>query len=108
MAERRTKACSSLIFERLCQAGGGFGNVGRALSHRNYRVYISGNSIQLTGTWLQRVSCGWLAWTLTHSGAWLGLISMAEFLPVLFLAPLAGVMRGPTRRVLMLPVHAPL
>ena len=52
-----------MAFERLRQAGGGLGNVARALSHRNYRVHISGNSIQLTGTWLQRVSCGWLAWT---------------------------------------------
>jgi predicted MFS family arabinose efflux permease len=88
-----------LAFERLRQAGGGLGNVGRALSHRNYRVYISGNSIQLTGTWLQRVSCGWLAWTLTHSGAWLGIMSMAEFLPVLFVAPLAGVMADRRDRV---------
>ena len=88
-----------MAFERLRQAGGGLGNVGRALSHRNYRVYISGNSIQLTGTWLQRVSCGWLAWTLTHSGAWLGIMSMAEFLPVLFVAPLAGVMADSHDRV---------
>jgi predicted MFS family arabinose efflux permease len=88
-----------LAFESLRQAGGGLGNVGRALSHRNYRVYISGNAIQLTGTWLQRVSCGWLAWTLTHSGAWLGIMSMAEFLPVLFVAPLAGVMADRRDRV---------
>jgi predicted MFS family arabinose efflux permease len=88
-----------LAFERLRQAGGGLGNVVRALSHRNYRVYISGNAIQLTGTWLQRVSCGWLAWTLTHSGAWLGIMSMAEFLPVLFVAPLAGVMADRRDRV---------
>ncbi|HWB51152.1 MAG TPA: MFS transporter [Stellaceae bacterium] len=88
-----------MAFERLRQALGGLGNVGRALSHRNYRVYISGNSIQLTGTWLQRVSCGWLAWTLTHSGAWLGIMSMAEFLPVMFVAPLAGVMADRHDRV---------
>ena len=88
-----------MTFERLRQAAGGFGNVARALAHRNYRVYISGNAIQLTGTWLQRVSCGWLAWTLTHSGAWLGIMSMAEFLPVLFLAPLAGVMADRRDRV---------
>lgn len=88
-----------MSFERLRQATGGWDNVARALSHRNYRVYISGNAIQLTGTWLQRVSGGWLAWTLTHSGTWLGLMSMAEFLPVLFLAPLAGVMADRRDRV---------
>jgi len=88
-----------LAFDRPRQARSGFGNVALALSHRNYRVYISGNAIQLTGTWLQRVSCGWLAWTLTHSGAWLGLMSLAEFLPVLFLGPLAGVMADSRDRV---------
>src|SRR6202020_1043660 len=60
---------------------------------------ISGNAIQLIGTWMQRVSGGWLAWTLTHSGTWLGLMSMAEFLPVLFLAPIAGVMADRRDRV---------
>ena len=69
------------------------------LSHRNYRVYISGNAIQLIGTWMQRVSAGWLTWTLTHSGAWLGLMSMAEFLPVLFVSPLAGVLADRRDRV---------
>jgi predicted MFS family arabinose efflux permease len=93
-----------LAFERLRQATGGLGNVARALSHRNYRIYISGNAIQLTGTWLQRVSCGWLAWTLTHSGAWLGLMSMGEFLPVLFVAPLAGVMADRRDRVTIIRV----
>lgn len=88
-----------LAFERLRQAAGGFGNVALALSHRNYRVYISGNAVQLVGTWMQRVSGGWLAWTLTHSGAWLGMMSMAEFLPVLFIAPLAGVMADRRDRV---------
>lgn len=81
------------------QAAGGFGNIARALSHRNYRVYISGNAIQLVGTWMQRVSVGWLTWTLTHSGTWLGLMSMAEFLPVLFVSPLAGVLADRRDRV---------
>src|ERR1051326_8333948 len=45
-----------------------FGNVAPAFAHRNYRIYVSGNAVGLIGTWLQRVSVGWLAWTLTHSG----------------------------------------
>src|SRR5204862_263282 len=69
-----------------------FGNVAPACAHRNYRIYVSGNAVGLIGTWLQRVSVGWLAWTLTHSGAWLGIMSMAEFFPVVFLSPLAGVL----------------
>jgi predicted MFS family arabinose efflux permease len=81
-----------VVFDRLRLAAAGFGNVGLAFAHRNYRVYVSGNSIGLIGTWLQRVSVGWLAWTLTHSGTWLGIMSMAEFFPVVFLSPLAGVL----------------
>jgi predicted MFS family arabinose efflux permease len=88
-----------LAFERLRRAVGGFGNIAHALSHRNYRVYISGNAIQLIGTWMQRVSVGWLTWTLTHSGAWLGFMSMAEFLPVLVISPLAGVLADRKDRV---------
>jgi predicted MFS family arabinose efflux permease len=88
-----------LAFERLRPASGGLGNVARALAHRNYRVYISGNAIQLVGTWMQRVSVGWLTWTLTHSGTWLGIMSMAEFLPVLFVSPLAGVLADRKDRV---------
>jgi predicted MFS family arabinose efflux permease len=81
----------SLALDRLRLAAG-IGNVAPAFAHRNYRVYVSGNAIGLIGTWLQRVSVGWLAWTLTHSGAWLGIMSMAEFFPVVFLSPLAGVL----------------
>src|ERR1700722_6400774 len=79
--------------------GGGFGNVAPAFRHRNYRVYITGNSISLIGWWLQKVAVGWLAWTLTHSGAWLGLVSLADFLPVLVLSPFAGVLADRRDRV---------
>jgi predicted MFS family arabinose efflux permease len=81
------------------QTPGGLGNVARAFAHRNYRIYVSGNSVSLIGWWLERVAVGWLTWTLTHSGAWLGLISLADFLPVLFLAPLAGVLADRCDRV---------
>ena len=79
--------------------GGGVGNIARAFTHRNYRVYVAGNSISLIGWWLQRVAVGWLAWTLTHSGTWLGLVSLADFLPVLVLAPFAGVLADRRDRV---------
>ncbi|MGA7259350.1 MAG: MFS transporter [Stellaceae bacterium] len=78
---------------------GGLGNIARAFAHRNYLVYVSGNSTSLIGWWLERVAVGWLTWTMTHSGAWLGLISLADFLPVLFLAPFAGVLADRRDRV---------
>jgi MFS family permease len=88
-----------LAFERLRRPSGGIDNISRAFSHRNYRIYTSGNGVSLVGTWLQRVAVGWLTWTLTHSGAWLGLVSLADFLPVLFLSPLAGVLADRHDRV---------
>src|SRR5581483_6723232 len=70
-----------------------------AFSPRNYRVYTTGNGISLVGTWLQRVAVGWLTWTLTHSGTWLGVVSLADFLPVLFISPLAGALADRANRV---------
>ena len=53
----------------------------------------------LTGVWMQRVAVGWLAWSLTHSGTWLGIVAMAEFFPVVFLSPLAGAIADRRDRV---------
>jgi predicted MFS family arabinose efflux permease len=75
------------------------GNAALALTHRNYRIYAGGNAISLIGIWMQRVSVGWLAWTLAHSGTWLGIMSMAEFFPVVFLSPLAGALADRRDRV---------
>jgi MFS family permease len=78
---------------------GGVSNATRAFAHRNYRIYAGGNAVSLIGIWMQRVSVGWLAWTLTHSGTWLGVMSMAEFFPVVFLSPLAGALADRRDRV---------
>jgi len=77
----------------------GLGNVVLAFSHRNYRIYAGGNAVSLVGIWMQRVAVGWLAWTLTHSGTWLGVMSMAEFFPVVFLSPIAGALADRRDRV---------
>jgi len=62
------------------------------LGNRNFAVFTAGNGVSLIGNWVQRVAIGWLTWELTHSAAWLGAVSMAEFLPVIFLAPVTGVL----------------
>lgn len=70
----------------------GLRQIGKALSHRNYRAYTIGNSISLIGTWMQRVAVGWLAWQLTHSGTWLGLVAFADLFPTVLMSPLAGAL----------------
>jgi MFS family permease len=62
-----------------------------ALSVPNYRRYIGGQSISLTGTWMQMTAQSWLVLTLTHSATALGLIIALQTLPVLLLAPYGGV-----------------
>jgi MFS family permease len=71
---------------------GGLGNVAAALSQTGYRRFVIANIVSLSGTWLQRIAVGWLAWELTHSAAWLGLMAMADLIPPLFLAPLTGAL----------------
>jgi predicted MFS family arabinose efflux permease len=73
-------------------SGYGYRNIVRALSNRNYRIYSIGNFTSLCGTWLQRIAVGWLAWQLTHSGTWLGLVSFADLFPTVILSPYAGAL----------------
>jgi MFS family permease len=68
-----------------------FSAVRETLSNRNFRIFTAGNAISLLGTWVQRLAVGYLTWELTKSGAWLGAVAMAEFIPVIVLAPITGV-----------------
>ena len=68
-----------------------FSTIQKAFSVRNFFIYTAANGISLIGMWAQRLSVGWLIWDLTESATWLGAIAMAEFLPILFLTPLGGV-----------------
>ena len=70
-----------------------------ALANPNYRSYAIGSFASHLGTWVQRVAVGWLAWELTESGFWLGLIAFADLAPTVFLAPIAGVMADRVNRL---------
>lgn len=63
----------------------------RVLGQRNFATYLIGSAFSLHGLWIQRVAIGWLAWQLTESEAWLGLLALAELLPVVLLGPIFGV-----------------
>ncbi|MCP4330659.1 MAG: MFS transporter [Alphaproteobacteria bacterium] len=68
-----------------------FRRVARVFENRNYRIYTTGFGISLVGTWMQRISVGWLTWELTESGTWLGLMAFASLFPATLIGPLAGV-----------------
>ncbi len=63
----------------------------RALAHRNYRLFFSGQSLSLIGTWMTRIATGWLVYRLTGSAWMLGFIGFLGQIPTFLLGPLAGV-----------------
>lgn len=68
-----------------------FSAIQETMSNRNFRIFTAGNAVSLLGTWVQRMAVGYLTWELTKSGTWLGAVALAEFIPVLVLAPIIGV-----------------
>jgi len=63
----------------------------RALRHRNFQLFVGGQSISLIGTWMTRVATGWLVYRLTGSALLLGTVSFCGQIPTFLLAPFAGV-----------------
>ncbi len=74
-----------------------------ALRHRNFRLFVVGQGISLVGYWMQSVAQGWLVYRLEGRPLDLGKVAVAGYLPILCLAPFAGVVadRLPRRRVLL-------
>jgi len=62
-----------------------------ALRNRNFRLYLSGQTVSQAGTWMQTVGQAWLVLHLTDSGTALGLVIALQALPVLLFAPLGGL-----------------
>lgn len=62
-----------------------------ALRHRNFRRYVIGQAISLSGFWMQSVAQAWLVYRLSGSELALGGVAFASTLPVPLLAPFAGV-----------------
>jgi MFS family permease len=64
----------------------------RALRHRNYRLFFSGQTVSLVGTWITRIATSWLVYRLTHSVFLLGVVGFFGQIPTLLLAPFTGVL----------------
>jgi predicted MFS family arabinose efflux permease len=76
-----------------------------SLTVPNYRRYFAGQIVSLTGNWMQMVAEAWLVLKLTHSGADVGITTGLQFLPMLLLGALGGVLIDRVRdkrRLLML------
>jgi len=63
----------------------------RALRHRNFQFFFSGQLISLIGTWMQSVAQSWLVYRITGSSLLLGSVGFAGQIPVFLVAPLGGI-----------------
>jgi MFS family permease len=75
----------------------------RALRHRNYRLFFTGQGLSLIGTWAQQVAMSWLTWRLTESAVLLGVVAFCANVGMLGLGPFVGVLvdRVNRRRALL-------
>ena len=63
-----------------------------ALAVRNYRIWMAGAFVSNIGTWMQRVAQDWFVLELSHgSGVAVGITTALQFLPMLLLSPVGGL-----------------
>jgi MFS family permease len=81
----------------------GIGAAFEALGERNYRVYFLGQCISASGPWMQAAAVAWLALDLTGSPLTMGVIATLQFLPVLPLSLVGGMLadRFPKRDLML-------
>jgi MFS family permease len=81
----------------------GFANTFRALRNRNYRLFYFGQTISLSGTWMQTIAQAWLVLQITNSKVALGTVTMLQFLPITIFVLFAGVIadRVPKRNFIL-------
>ncbi len=75
----------------------------RALRSGAFRRYYAGQAVSVLGTWIQSVALMWLAYRLSGSTVFTGLVGFLNSIPYLVLSPFAGVLgdRMDRRRILL-------
>ena len=63
-----------------------------ALQFRDFRIYLIGNIFALNGLWMQRLTIGWIAWDMTGSASFVGLVAFVNFAPTIVAGPFFGVL----------------
>ncbi len=75
------------------------GALGRALSHREARLFFSASLISWTGLWVHRIGVTWLAWEMTRSSFWVGMVAFCDLAPAVVFSPIAGAIADRMDRV---------
>ena len=90
-----------------------FGALGRALSHRDARLFFLASVVSWTGLWVHRIAIAWLAWEMTRSAFWVGMVAFCDLAPAVVFSPLAGAIADPyikalnsMPRVILAPIFA--
>lgn len=78
-----------------------------AFAHRPFRRVFAGTFSSNIGTWMQNVILIALAYDLTDSSTFIGIVTFAQLGPMLFLSPIGGAIADRVnRRVLMITIAA--
>lgn len=75
----------------------------RALASPNFRRYYVGQAVSVVGSWVQSLALVWLAYGMSGSTWFTGLVGFLNSIPYLVLSPFAGVLgdRLDRRRILL-------
>ncbi len=70
----------------------------------NFRTYIMGQGVSLTGTFMQQMALQWYIWDVTADTRWVGVVAAVSFAPAFFLMPFTGPIadRVDRRKVLII------
>jgi MFS family permease len=58
--------------------------------HRDFRIFWTGQTLSLVGSWMQTMAVGWLSLQLSNSAFVVGLVASAGALPIVLLSMHAG------------------
>ncbi|MBK1658246.1 MFS transporter [Paracraurococcus ruber] len=75
------------------------GALGRALSHRDARLFFAASLVSWTGLWVHRIAVSWLAWEMTRSAFWVGMVAFCDLAPAVLFSPIAGAVADRMDRV---------
>lgn len=77
--------------DAIVPAGPGLRHVVGMLAMRPFGPYLAAHFLAGLAIWINRIAVGWVAWQLTESATWLGIIAFVRLGPALIGAPLGGV-----------------
>lgn len=63
-----------------------------ALKSPGFRLYFIGGLFAVNGLWIMRILIGWMAWELTGSASFVGLVAALSLLPIFLTGPFFGVL----------------